>query len=362
MRGSLFALLWLFSALASAADSRADGPYVSLGNDSAWTARWVTDTKAIASKQTKAGDALEVAGVGALPSFQVTLRPPGEPDPDEVALAPETPFFVLADTHGEFEIAVALLQKQHVIDSKLRWSFGKGHLAVLGDVFDRGAHQTEILWLLYELEGEARLAGGGVHFVLGNHEAMAVGGDTRYLNPKYQEVASLLGAPTYAALFDATTLLGKWLRTKAAVVKVGGYLCLHGGLSRETVERKLTLKQINSDIRAELGSLHPQGFVYAMSGPLWYRGYFAETGKDGFVVATAEDVAAVLSFYGAKAIFVGHTAVETVTPLFDGRVVAVQVYPHRDASTGAPVLEGLLVKKGHFYRARIDGQLEELKR
>jgi len=356
MRGSLVALLWLVGAVAHAAD----GPYVSLGNGSGWTARWVTDAKAIASKQTEAGDVLEVAGVGGLPPFHVRLRAPGKPDPDEVPLAPGTPLFVMADTHGEFEIAVALLQKQHVIDSKLRWSFGRGHLAVLGDVFDRGAYQTEILWLLYELEDEARRAGGGVHFVLGNHEAMAVGGDTRYLNPKYREVASLLGAPAYASLFDANTLLGKWLRTKAAVVKVGGYLCMHGGLSRETVDRKLTLKQLNADIRAEFGLLAPQGFGYAKSGPLWYRGYFPEMAKDGFVVATSEDIDAVLSFYGAKAIFVGHTAVDTVTPRFGGRVVAVQVYPHRDAASGAPILEGLLVKEGRFYRAHADGKVEPL--
>ena len=78
------------------------------------------------------------------------------------------------------------------------------------------------------------------------------------------------------------------------------------------------------------------------------------------MVATSEDVDAVLSFYGAKAIFVGHTAVDAVTPLFKGRVVAVQVYPHRDAATGAPVLEGLLVKEGRFYRAHADGNVEPL--
>jgi hypothetical protein len=361
MRGSLFALLLLISAVASAADSPVDGPYVTLGDHAAWVARWVSADKTAHSKRVEIGSSFEVAGVGDLPAFQVTLRAPGKSAPDEVALAPGTPLFVMADTHGEFEIAVALLQKQHVIDSRLRWSFGKGHLAVLGDVFDRGANQTEILWLLYELEEEARRAGGGVHFVLGNHEAMAVGGDTRYLNPKYAEVASRLGAPSYASLFDASTLLGKWLRTKAAVVKVGGYLCMHGGLSREAVDRKLTLKQINTDIRAELGQLQPQGFVYANSGPLWYRGYFPdEAQKGGFVVATSSDIAAVLSFYDAKAIFVGHTRVDTVTPLFAGRVVAVQVYPHRDAANGAPILEGLLVKEGRFYRAHADGKVEPL--
>jgi hypothetical protein len=49
-----------------------------------------------------------------------------------------------------------------------------------------------------------------------------------------------------------------------------------------------------------------------------------------------------------------------VTPLFDGRVIAVQVYPHRDQATAKPEMQGLLVKEGAFYRARIDGQTEPL--
>ncbi len=56
----------------------------------------------------------------------------------------------------------------------------------------------------------------------------------------------------------------------------------------------------------------------------------------------------------------GHTIVSTVTALYDGRVIAVQVYPHRDDATAKPEMQGLLVKEGAFYRARIDGTLEPL--
>jgi hypothetical protein len=51
--------------------------------------------------------------------------------------------------------------------------------------------------------------------------------------------------------------------------------------------------------------------------------------------------------------------VPTVTPLYDGRVIAVQVYPRRD-DAGNAHMEALLVKKDVFYRARIDGGIEEL--
>jgi hypothetical protein len=146
-------------------------------------------------------------------------------------------------------------------------------------------------------------------------------------------------------------------------VKIGGYLCMHGGISRETVDRQLTLKQINADVRASLGQPQAEGFVLGKSGPQWYRGYFPdEAQQGGFTVATSEDIDAALAFYRVKSIFVGHTSVPTVTPLFAGRVVAVHVYPRRDSATGAPVLEGLLVKQGRFYRARINGTVEPLSR
>jgi hypothetical protein len=362
IRAGIVAWFCVACAVANAAPL-SDGPYISLESSSTWTSRRIEGDSQVRQETVQAGSAIEVAGVGALPAFRVTLRKPGGLDPDEVTLQPGTSLFVMADTHGEFEIAVELLQKQRVIDSRLRWAFGKGHLAVLGDVFDRGPHQTEILWLIYELEAAAARAGGGVHFVLGNHETMALGGDERYLNPKYLQVREVLGARNYATLWDDETLLGKWLRTKATVIRIGDYLCLHGGISRETVDRKLSLAQMNSQVRAALGQAKPEGFVFGTAGPQWYRGYFPEVAREtGFAVATSDDIDAALALYRIKAIFVGHTRVDTVTPLFDGRVVAVQVYPRRDDATRKPVMEGLLVKDGGFYRARIDGALERLDR
>jgi Calcineurin-like phosphoesterase len=341
-----------------------DGPYISMSGDGAWTARWVEgeDTSPrIREERTAAGKGVEVPGVGAWPAFTVKLRKPATVDPDEVALKNGVPLFVIADTHGEFEIVAELLKRHRVIDAQLKWVFGKGHLAVLGDVFDRGPHHTEILWLLYKLEAEAARAGGGLHLVLGNHESLVLGGDERYLNAKYLKVRDVLQTSSYAALWNEGTVLGQWLRTKATVLKIGSYLCLHGGISRETVDRKLSLAQMNADVRAALGQGKPDGFVLGQAGPQWYRGYFPKEAREQrMTVATAEDVEAALAFYAVKAIFVGHTMVPTVTPLFSGRVIAVQVYPRRDEATGQPIMEGLLVKDGRFHRARIDGRLEAL--
>ena len=395
---SAISLAWaLLCALPAAGEPIGDGPYVSRTDKGGWVARWIEGDDAaptVREERLSRGNSLKgkrvtVPAVGGLPAFTVPLRAPESIAPDEVPLAPNQRLFVMADTHGEFEIAVELLRKQGVVDSTLKWNFGNGHLAVLGDVFDRGSHQTELLWLFYKLEAEAQGAGGGVHLVLGNHETLALLGARQYLHPKYLAVARSQGVPSYATLWDEHTLLGLWLRTKPSVQKIGGYLCLHGGISPQVVERGFTLASINQTVRDMLNYTPPYlgpndryapddlqllarksaatqaereaalFIVMHPQGPLWYRGYFPQSEQGGFPLASDDDVRRILAYFGARAIFVGHTQVPTVTPLYDGRVIAVQVYPRRDES-GRANMEGLLVRNGVYFRARIDGGLEEL--
>lgn len=358
------------SGAESSVEPLQDGPYVTRSDAGGWLARWIEGTVAaprVRDRAINVGDTITVPAVGNWPAFDVKLR--GEPTaaPDEIDVSARVPLFVMADTHGEFDIAVQLLQRQRVIDARLRWSFGKGRLAILGDVFDRGPNQTELLWLIYKLEAEAARAGGGVHLALGNHEAMILAGDDRYLHPKYRQVVSVLRASSHAELWNEQSLLGSWLRTKAAVFRLGPYLCLHGGISRELVDRRLTLAEINKVVRDSLGEQHAASelaeLVMGRSGPLWYRGYFErEARAGGFTPARSGDLDLILDTFKVRAILVGHTTVPTVTALFDGRVIAVQVYPHRATDTDAPVMEALSIQRGQMFRARMDGSSEPLSR
>ena len=92
-------------------------------------------------------------------------------------------------------------------------------------------------------------------------------------------------------------------------------------------------------------------------GPLWFRGYFAE--QAGFPNATAADVELALATFGARRILIGHTIVPKVTPLYDGRVIAVQVYPRKDEA-GRAKFEGLLIRKGELWQVRLDGGSQRL--
>lgn len=77
-------------------------------------------------------------------------------------------------------------------------------------------------------------------------------------------------------------------------------------------------------------------------------------------LASTEDIDRIRKHFAVRTILVGHTKVPTVTPLYDSKVIAVQVYPNRDETTGAAVMEAVLLKGGTWYRAGIDGAREAL--
>ncbi len=341
-----------------------DGPYVLRGEDrlESWS---VVAEGGETRKQVRPveGGSVTVPAVGRFPAFAVKLRQPAEPTADVVTVAAEQPIFVVADTHGEFEILAEMLQKHGVIDDGLSWKFGRGHLVVLGDVFDRGSHQTEILWLLYELEAQARKAGGGAHLLLGNHEAMVMRGDVRYLHPKYPQTARTLGT-SYPKLFGADSVLGQWLRMQRVALRVNDLLLVHGGISRALLDQGFTLAEMNTLARAALNEqvgsereAERAEFLLGSLGPLWYRGYF--TAPSDLMGASDIDVDLTLKRFGARRVVVGHTTVPTIRSLYDGRVIAVQVYPKRE-DWGLVRFECLLSRDGGLLRARFDGGTEPL--
>ena len=361
------AAILCFVLLVFTAVAVADGPYV-LRDGAGWQAISVEAVAGVPRKRAVAlaeGASFTVGAVGKLPAFTVKLRGPAKPSPDEISFSGKAPLFIVADTHGEYEILVAMLQKHGVVNAQLGWKFGRGHLVVLGDVFDRGPNQTEILWLLYQLEAEARRAGGGVNLVLGNHETMVMMNDLRYLHPKYVATAEVLGVASYAELFGTTTVLGQWLRSLPAVLKVNDLLCLHAGISREIVDSGMSLSEINVGVRSLLEGTRPAdnaqlaraNLLMGSTGPLWYRGYFA--GQTDFPTATVTDIDRVLGKFGVSRIVIGHTIVSTVTPLYEGKVLAVQVYPKRDDG-GYAHFESVLVNREGFWRAKPDGAREAL--
>jgi len=102
----------------------------------------------------------------------------------------------VGDVHGDYEQFVAVLRSAGLIDTNANWIGGHAHLVQTGDVVDRGPDSRAVMDLLMRLEKQAVAAGGAVHVLIGNHEAMDVYGDLRYVSPG--EFASYRPGPVQA--------------------------------------------------------------------------------------------------------------------------------------------------------------------
>ncbi len=243
---------------------------------------------------------------------------------------------VFSDIEGEFEPFRKLLIANKVIDKNTNWIFGTGHLVICGDLFDRGQHVTELLWFLYKLEQDAKLAGGYVHTILGNHDIMNLSGDIRYVQPKYFANAELM-QKNYMQLYNTNTELGRWLRSKNLVEKIGDNLMLHGGISSLVNQLQIPLDSINNSKyydKIESAAVTSSPILSAVYGfetsPFWYRGYFMDS------LATPSQVDSTLQLYNVKKIIVGHTiAKPNVASYFNGKVLGVDVDHHNGDHQGA---------------------------
>ncbi|MDH5581533.1 MAG: metallophosphoesterase, partial [Bdellovibrionales bacterium] len=87
----------------------------------------------------------------------------------------------LGDLHGDLHATVEVLKKASIIDENQNW-IGKDTILVqTGDQIDRGAYDKEIIDLFEKLAQQASLEGGEVHSLIGNHEAMNVYGNFKYV-------------------------------------------------------------------------------------------------------------------------------------------------------------------------------------
>ncbi len=267
------------------------------------------------------------------------------------------PVAALSDFHGKYDLMIALLTNNHIIDENQNWAFGKGHFIITGDIFDRGDKVTEILWFLYDLEKQATKAGGNIHLTLGNHEVMVLNGDLRYLHPKYVETAKKLGMP-FEKLFTKESILGNWLRSKPVLVKVNNMLFAHGGFHPSLATEKRSIVDINtvfknSLVKSELTNPREglAKFLHTNNGPIWYRGYFAkERGKDNG--ATATEIELLLAHFNVKHLIVGHTSQKQIETRYQGRVIAIDSSIKR-GSYG----EILFIENEKMWRGSLSGKV-----
>jgi hypothetical protein len=245
--------------------------------------------------------------------------------------------YVVGDVHGEYAKLTELFRNAGLIGQDDRWTGGHSMVVLMGDLFDRGFDVQKTLWFLYELERDAARQGGRVEILLGNHEIMAMTDDARYVSPKEMLIAQNYGV-AYWQLFDPrSSILGKWLATKPALIKVDRVLLAHGGVgpaymnySIPEFEDSLALFMSEewfyrmADTTAAYTPLDSVtlfrrlDFFFDPNSVFWYRGY-AES--DTLLNVLDE----VLHKYGADIHVIAHTPFDSVQEKYDGALVTVDL-------------------------------------
>ncbi|MFJ1411000.1 metallophosphoesterase [Capnocytophaga canimorsus] len=339
-----------------------DGPYL-IGD----TLYYVNEEN-IVVKSTEIKDSLQVRVPNKdADSFHFSLRKNIEKDLFSYAM-PEK-LIAISDIEGNFDAFCGFLQKNKIIDQNFNWVFGKGHLVLNGDFVDRGQHVTPTLWLIYKLEEQALQQGGKIHYVLGNHEIMNFQGNHKYADAKYIKLAQIIypSASTkesYKILYSEKSEIGRWLRTKNVVTKIGDYLFVHAGFSPEILSHHLSLENINEITRKNWDKdlyKYPQSdsianFLLGRRGPFWYRGLVKS--YKYYDKANAEDVQKILKTYQAEKIVVGHSIVDAVSADYHGKVIRIDVKHGNEKHS--PQTQGLLVENGIEYKTDAMGKRTKL--
>ncbi len=271
----------------------------------------------------------------------------------------------IGDLEGAYEKYLDMLRTAQLIDDNGDWIGGRTHLVQLGDIPDRGPNSRAIMDHLMRLERQAQRAGGRVHALIGNHEAMNVEGDLRYVHPGeyaafatrnservrdeyYGRTVDYLrenpppsGVPSFDEAWRAqwqaehplgwvehrrawapTGAYGRWVAGHNSVIRINDTLFLHAGIgpAYTPVDRAI----MNRAVQAALNGQPLEGHADILThqeGPLWYRG-LAQNEE----AAETANLEAVLARHGVRRIVIGHTKLAPlVMPRFGGRVIVADI-------------------------------------
>jgi hypothetical protein len=343
-----------------------DGPYVFYKNDSIINVNYVKGNKKdgfyVDKKEYAINSEISSTSYFQIDSTSFDFKIKSDIKIPQTTYNDGNPIVAVSDIEGSYKTFRDFLINSKVIDTNLNWTFGKGHLVLVGDFVDRGWSVTQVLWFIYKLEQEATDQGGFVHFIIGNHELKNMQGDYGASAEKYLAIGNILGK-VQSELYNPNSFLGKWISSKNALELINGNLFAHGGIHPDVADSELSLVEINRVIQSNYYKPYypkkektiAQLLTSTKTGICWYRGYF----KDDL---TQEQVDRGLDKFKAKTIVVGHTLQSKVNKIYNGKVIGIDIFHPKDYHKNWPngKSEGLLIENNKYYRVFADGQKEEI--
>lgn len=210
--------------------------------------------------------------------------------------------FIIGDLHGHYHEYVSMLIDAELVDEHLNWCGGSHKLWLVGDFFDRGPDGIACLDLTMRLQQEARIAGGEVNSVIGNHDISLL---SAYLMPDkmtegphgtFLQDWKRVGNP--ADLKRLTPRHVKWLKNLPAMTLVDDYLLMHADASLY-LEYGNTIEDVNGRFRDILHRDNPREWDHFLEIFSEHR-YFWDS---------LEKTSEFLNLYGGQRVIHGHTPI-----------------------------------------------------
>ena len=123
----------------------------------------------------------------------------------------------IGDLHGDYAQYINVMRSAGLLDKNEKWIGGNTHLVQTGDIPDRGDDTRKIIDHIVKLGKQAKRKGGYVHLLIGNHEAMNVTGDLRYVTAGEFQAFTTRNSPRLQNMQWERQL--EWMRTNMLTVE-----------------------------------------------------------------------------------------------------------------------------------------------
>lgn len=181
----------------------------------------------------------------------------------------------IGDLHGDINAIVKLLIKAGVIDNDYNWIGGTTKIVQVGDIMDRGREDIRTLLLLLSINKRAREKGGGIYFIVGNHEMLNLLGEYHYVNPR-----STTDKKIRKEIMVPGSDVCKYLSNHCyGCLKMGNWVFVHGGLKPDHLKISsldnmnwILRKYLRGDKTYENDSVFKKLYLDT-SGLTWTRAY-----------------------------------------------------------------------------------------
>ena len=242
---------------------------------------------------------------------------------------------VIGDLHADWPMTRNLFRKLGLCDKNRKWIGGDTIVVQLGDQIDGhgrygnsdASGEIQILDFLEDIHEQAKVFGGGVYSLLGNHEFMNVSNNLSYVSDSDLNIKN-----RNKIFLSGSEIANKWANTRNIIMRINDIIFVHGGLVPENTnfQDQNIIDKFNTIAREYLrgektreDSEVEKYLFHHKSAPLWNR----ELGGNPSCSRLDKTLENLSNNLGKKVnhIIVGHTVQNTINSKCDNKVFRVDV-------------------------------------